>query len=587
MGMSIEQFCRQMKIPLPLEAAHSTHQQEPDLDPVFQNVNYVGDDFFTESDEHLSGLHTDPIDVPIITTAPVSEFIQFDLDFQPLLGIPDAAAYTNPAHDTSSSLSLVTTTPVSRAKSLSAENTIEEHPVTPEELDEYSQHAISLGPCSKVWELPPRKRGKRERQPRAVVRKRKGITNAASVDSPRRRGAFRTEGLRQQTADTRKNKSCIRCRMLQDRCRPDPQNPAGSCLNCISVSRPIMCKLPCLRWIITDCSLFREQSMPYQLFSKRWQNMDLVDITTWSSEETKTIVISQIFLDAPYAVEVKEFEPVEGDMLEERWTSGSLVKSHRIPRYALSDMKKTALMLERFIDANIVTYIIGATTDERQLLQDAFRLWVGCRKTSNPHHIYGENKLGADVVDDPTSMFYNVVPMPVIMIAQMECIMYTRVLRPMTKRVLRMLNDLVRRNKKRYWMTIYLTIFILLHSNSMITRRDWETARQYNLQEDFANPESIRRQQSGAQVMLAHFHYLNKGVVPFQLSHNAEGLRELAKVGELDDDSVKFVLRTSTLMKDEERIAKIEEVRATRQFGHDLFWISQLYDADWRPSPTA
>lgn len=282
--------------------------------------------------------------------------------------------------------------------------------------------------------------------------------------------------------------------------------------------------LPCLRWIITDASLYRKQSRPYQLFTKRWQNMDLVDIEEWTSPESKTIVVSQIYLDAPYPVEVREFLPVEGDMLEEKWASGGIVKSHKIPRYALANLEKTASMLQNFIESNVGTYIQGTvgTSDqllwqtywfafghiqnakvsksivefrarvetnerlqtmmERDLLANAFRFWVACRKTSNPHHIYGQDKLGGELVDDPLSMFHNVVPMPVIMIAQMECIMYTRVLRPTHRKVLAQLNELVKANKREYWLTIYLTMFILLHSCAMISRRDWETARQYNLQ---------------------------------------------------------------------------------------------------------
>jgi uncharacterized membrane protein len=84
-------------------------------------------------------------------------------------------------------------------------------------------------------------------------------------------------------------------------------------------------------------------------------------------------------------------------------------------------------------------------------------------------------------VDDPSSVFHGRVPMPVIMIAQMECILYTKVLRPVHKKLLDQLNFLVKENKKEYWLTLYLTIFILLHSCAMISRRDWETARQYNL----------------------------------------------------------------------------------------------------------
>jgi hypothetical protein len=71
--------------------------------------------------------------------------------------------------------------------------------------------------------------------------------------------------------------------------------------------------------------------------------------------------------------------------------------------------------------------------------------------------------------------------MPVIMIAQMECILYTKVLRPVHKKLLDQLSFLVKENKREYWLTIYLTTFILLHSCAMVSRRDWETARQYNL----------------------------------------------------------------------------------------------------------
>lgn len=114
-------------------------------------------------------------------------------------------------------------------------------------------------------------------------------------------------------------------------------------------------------------------------------------------------------------------------------------------------------------------------------MANLFRFWVGCRKTSNPECIVGEDKLGGELVDDPNSVFHNTVPMPVIMIAQMECILYTKVLRPTHLRLLKQLNDLVQANKREYWLTIYLSMFILLHSCAMVSRRDWETARQYGL----------------------------------------------------------------------------------------------------------
>ncbi|KAI5918987.1 hypothetical protein F4810DRAFT_703882 [Camillea tinctor] len=472
-----------------------------------------------------------------------------------------------------SSSSWVITTPDSHG-SLSpptSARTSKKRGFTLEEVNEYTQHVANNGPCSKVWELTPRSRGKRRHQ--AASHKRKRDSDDISYNGPRRRGAFRSEHLRQQTAVTRKNRSCIRCRMLQNRCEPDPYNPAGICLNCKNVVKPIMCKLPCLRWIITDSSLYREQVMPYQLFSRRWQSMDLVDISNWASSETKTIRISQIFLDAPYEVEVREFVPVEGDMIDAIWTSGSVVKRQRAPLYALSNMEKTARMLRQFIDANIARYIYGVaegldplfwntymfafryigqtkTPEERELLENTFRLWVGCRKTSNPHRIYGDDTLGGQMVDDPDSIFHNVVPMPVIMISQMECIMYTTNLRPMSKKVLHDLNVIVRQNKRKYWLTIYLTMFILLHSCSLVTKRDWENARQYDLSDEFSNPESIRKHHCGAEMMLAHFHYLNKGAHPFGMAQDAAHRRELARAAELDENGVHFVWDTAKRIND-------------------------------------
>ncbi|SPQ27182.1 dc7b8959-bb24-4bdd-88c8-e08b8e00ba17 [Thermothielavioides terrestris] len=391
---------------------------------------------------------------------------------------------------------------------------------------------------------------------------------------------------------------------------PEPVGSRGPCMNCLALTVPVIRKLPCLRWIITDSSLYREQSKPYQLFSTRWQSMDLVDIDTWASSEVRRIRLSQIYLDAPYEVEVREFVPVEGDMLEEKWTSNGVTRSHRIPRYALADMEKSAAVLQAFIQDNIARYICGTvgqsdeliwqtyffafrhaqsakTPTERELVLNAFRFWVACRKTSNPEHILGDDKLGGEPVNDPSSVFYGRVPMPVIMIAQMECILYSRVLRPVHKKLLDQLNFLVKENKRQYWLTLYLTLFILLHSCAMVSRRDWETARQYNLRDEYCNHESISKHQSGVNVMLAHFHYLNKGVHPFRMTYDAAGLRKLSNAAELNDTQLAFVKLTSHLLREPSRVAEIASVRARRDFNHDLYWVAQLYEENWVPGPTA
>lgn len=104
--------------------------------------------------------------------------------------------------------------------------------------------------------------------------------------------------------------------------------------------------------------------------------MDLVDITHWRSYEIKTIEVTQIFLHAPYSIEVREFIPLEGDMLEEKWTDGDVTKSHRIPPYALADMKKTAQTMRSFLDKNIITYVKGTTGSLDLLLWNTYQMAI-------------------------------------------------------------------------------------------------------------------------------------------------------------------------------------------------------------------
>lgn len=100
--------------------------------------------------------------------------------------------------------------------------------------------------------------------------------------------------------------------------------------------------------------------------------MDIVNIDTWASSEVKTITLSQIFLDAPYTVQVKKFDPLPGDSLEEEWTSGQQVKKHVLPRYALVDMHATAEVVEDFVDRNIARYIQGAVGDQEDLIWQTY-----------------------------------------------------------------------------------------------------------------------------------------------------------------------------------------------------------------------
>ncbi|KAM7205453.1 hypothetical protein V8F20_003222 [Naviculisporaceae sp. PSN 640] len=485
----------------------------------------------------------------------------------------------------------------------------DEFEATKGETEAIIANAPILGPCSKVWVLPPRIQRKRKTRPDdAAPSKRKRDSTEGPKEGPKRRGAYTDDVKKRNTALTRLLKSCIRCRMNRGRCNPDPDDLTGPCLTCKRMTGPTLCKMPCYRYIITEALLYREQKAPFQVYSRRWQNMDIVNIPSdgWASDQIRTIVVSPIQTFAPFQFRVREFIPVDGDLLEEQWMTASGPQKIQLPRYAVADMLEAARDLKTYIETNVWNYLnasvqqldplfwetyfmafrhIGSaqTPEERSLLTNTFRLWVTCRLNSNPVHICGEDKLGGHAIYSPDSLHDGKVPMPVIMTAQFECINYTTFFRPWSKIVLKQLNDLVLAKKREYWLTIYFTMFMLLHSCAMLTRRDEETARQYNMKEQYANPETIRAHQSGMQTMLAHFHFINKGVAPFSLAHSAVGRQDLAKAAALDDEQVKFVWKTSTMIQDPRRAARIRSVRERGLVGDDLYWVSMLYDKEWKP----
>ena len=247
--------------------------------------------------------------------------------------------------------------------------------------------------------------------------------------------------------------------------------------------------------------------------------MDLVDISLWASDGARTIEVSPVFADAPFMLKVREFIPVEGDMIEEVWSDeNGVIRKHEIPPYAIANMEESARSFQEYIDRAISKYIVAVvgnldsllwsiyiyiwdgvhalddgsngesthrftkrrtivaniyvqTHNERALLLNAPRLRLTCRSTGNPHRISGDDKLDITDTADP---WYKHQPMPPIIIAQNECIVYTKRPRPLSKAVLTQLQTLVLANEKKHRFAIYLTAFIVLHSCSMITSRDVE-----------------------------------------------------------------------------------------------------------------
>ena len=83
---------------------------------------------------------------------------------------------------------------------------------------------------------------------------------------------------------------------------------------------------------------------------------------------------------------------------------------------------------------------------------------------------------------DPLCNNYGQVLVPPVMSAQIELMMTVHVLQPLKQEVLHGLQKLIEAKRNHYWFTIYLTVFVLLHSCALLTQFEHRQARKYGLE---------------------------------------------------------------------------------------------------------
>ena len=93
------------------------------------------------------------------------------------------------------------------------------------------------------------------------------------------------------------------------------------------------------------------------------------------------------------------------------------------------------------------------------LLCNSFHSWGRMPKRSVTP--CGEDLLAVPKIGDPSSPWFAYVTLPPVIMAEMQCIMYTTLLRLLVKKVLGKLLTMVLSNNRKNWMGIYLTISLL------------------------------------------------------------------------------------------------------------------------------
>ncbi|CAH0045779.1 unnamed protein product [Clonostachys solani] len=351
----------------------------------------------------------------------------------------------------------------------------------------------------------------------------------------------------------------------------------------------------CLRYEVSDAALYRLQKQPAQRSSRRWATMEMVDLDAkdWASSDIVTIYVTQTILHAPIELRMRKYIPNSTDVTFRSWWDGSEMKRYDMPPYAIANLAEATQSyrtimdqyVKAFVEATIgyrdvliqTTYYAALwhaehTQDlkEKEFLITIFRFWVACRITSNPSQIIGEETLGLDPINDRSSKMHGKVPLPPIITPQEQVIIYSGFLIPLSQKIVYLLGQFLKDTNPKVRYTSYLGLFMILHSCSMLTRRNKEYARQINHNGEYVNPDSISALLSGAITMLAHFH-----------ANHGTHLFNPATSRCLNPGQIEVLAKTSRLAKAKTRV--FATIRKERMVWDDFYWVSQLYETRWEP----
>ncbi|KAI0482334.1 hypothetical protein GGR56DRAFT_663312 [Xylariaceae sp. FL0804] len=393
---------------------------------------------------------------------------------------------------------------------------------------------------------------------------------------PARRGPFKSNDIRERTAETRKIGSCIRCRMQRIRCETNPTDKNGRCLTCDRVGGSVkVWRMPCLRYKLTDVKLFKPagQVKGYE-WTTRWVEGLADNISQWASPEIRLVEVSEGYTKQRVTLSVRPFIPQDGDKLDRTWVYNGVMKTARIPAYAISSLDGVKELYDRYIEEGLqeccksvlskrdpllrltygmaIKYMADRETNEkeRELLKKALRLWMAIRLTTKSSMIVGEETLGMsrDIMDE-TSSLRGCIPLPPVMGAQIEQVLIEQIQSRLRRETLETLQNMMQaKNKHQTWFTTYLVTFIFLHNAALLCQHDASYARKHEIKVNgnlvrFARKDEVRQYQASANILLGYFHYGNKGVYPFTAECRDQDLETLAQMDEHKIKAIKYTRR--------------------------------------------
>jgi len=119
--------------------------------------------------------------------------------------------------------------------------------------------------------------------------------------------------------------------------------------------------------------------------------------------------------------------------------------------------------------------------EEGVLMGNFLRLWFAIRRTHTVEHIVSKDTLDMEPMQDKSCPLAGKIPLPPVMIQQLDMILTLGILQPLRKKVLDDLQKLIMSNKPSSWLTVYLTTFMSLHQCATICAENYRNARRQGL----------------------------------------------------------------------------------------------------------
>lgn len=114
-------------------------------------------------------------------------------------------------------------------------------------------------------------------------------------------------------------------------------NSAGICLSCQKFTGRKLIRLPCIRMRLVEIKLLPEPHGYERIL--RWTEKRLKNISNWASDQTRTIYAAEGFSAVSMDLEVRQFVPIAGDVLDRHWFLPSGIRmSLAFPNYAIAYM---------------------------------------------------------------------------------------------------------------------------------------------------------------------------------------------------------------------------------------------------------